>query len=348
MRNMSPRWIGIRISAVITILGSAATLLLAASMLFFVIVSPPLPETSAPPVPVKAITIAMANLNLFLSAWGIATAVGIFRRRPWSRISILVFAAILAFFGTVSPLILLAMPVPETPGVDPDKMAMIFRFVGAFYLALGALGIWWLILFNRKITKSYFARSVEVPEDPRPLSIRIIAWYLLVGVAILVPMSILRLPTLMFGIVFSGWGVLTVYVPIIVIQAYVGVGLLRLRESARIVGIGYFVLIAVNGFVSLNSQRQQEFLDRLRSSYRWMDQPGQSSYQPEFSWPFLLIMLALAALPVYFLIRRRAAFHPSPAELPHNEDGVETPGPSRLGVGTEVPIEERNLPGEED
>ncbi|MGC4054797.1 MAG: hypothetical protein QM757_38640 [Paludibaculum sp.] len=143
---------------------------------------------------------------------------------------------------------------------------MILRLVGAFYLALGALGIWWLVLFNRKTTKSYFSRPADFSEDPRPLSIRVIAWYLLVGVVVLVPMSVLRLPALMFGLVFSGWGVLAVYVPFIVIQAYVGVGLLRLRESARVGGIVYFSLIAVNGLVNLNPQRQQEFMDRLRST----------------------------------------------------------------------------------
>ncbi|MBN9661427.1 MAG: hypothetical protein J0H49_24745 [Acidobacteria bacterium] len=334
---MSPRWIGIRASAVITILGSLVTLLLAALMLFFAIVRPAAPDGPAPPVPVKWITIAMANVNLLLTAWGLATATAIFRRRPWSRISILVFAVILAFFGTFWSLILFSMPVPDTPGLDADKVSMFLRLAGSVYLALGALGIWWLVLFNRQTTKSYFVRPVDFREDPRPLSIRVIAWYLLVGVAILLPMSILRLPTFMFGYALSGWSVLAVYLPFIGIQAYVGLGLLRLRESARVAGICYFGVVAVNGLMSLSSQRQQEFMELMRRTYAWMDQPG---YQPQFSWPFLLIMLLLAALPAYFLIRHRSAFRPATAQSlpPESGSGIDVPA---------LPVTEPDAPGGE-
>ncbi|MGJ5819133.1 hypothetical protein [Paludibaculum fermentans] len=322
---MSPRWIGIRASAVITILGSLATLLVSVFILLFVIVSPPLPETPAPPAPVKWIAIATANVNLLLTAWGIATAVGLFRRRPWSRISILVFATILAFFGAITPLMMFAITIPETPGTDPAMIPIIRGFVGAFYAGLGAIGIWWLVLFNLKRSKAYFATTELAGENSRPLSISVIAGYFLLGALIMLPMAAFRFPYMFLGVIFTGWPAIALYLLLVALHGYVGIGLLRLRESARVTGLWYFVVMAVSGLLSMVPSRQQELMRQLTVTYPWMNQPGQQSYQPQIHWPFYLIMIALAAVPVYFLIRRRAAFQPvpvitqssGPGETPH-------------------------------
>ena len=71
---MHRSWIGIRVSAVLTILGSAMTLLLAGLMLLAGFFAQP-PHYS--PIPLKPVMAVMAAFFVALSAWGISTAIAI-------------------------------------------------------------------------------------------------------------------------------------------------------------------------------------------------------------------------------------------------------------------------------
>src|ERR1035437_2118463 len=96
---MHRKWIGIRASAGIAIAGSLATLVMGGVILFGVLGAAPPTRPAAPPFPVAAIGIVMAAMAACLSGWGIWTAVGIFRRRGWARVSIVAFAVLLTFMG---------------------------------------------------------------------------------------------------------------------------------------------------------------------------------------------------------------------------------------------------------
>lgn len=111
-------WIGIRSSAVLSIAGSLLTLALAGLMLFGTLVKPPPSGPAAPPFPLAAIGIVMAAMLACFTGWGIWTAVGIFRRRGWARVSIVVFAALLAFIGASASLVMLFMPLPAQGAVS--------------------------------------------------------------------------------------------------------------------------------------------------------------------------------------------------------------------------------------
>jgi len=84
---------------VLAILGSLATLLMAGMMAWGMFHAKPPAEMAMPPVTLKVIGVAMGVLFAGLGVFGIWTAVAIFRRRGWARISILVFAAFLVFMG---------------------------------------------------------------------------------------------------------------------------------------------------------------------------------------------------------------------------------------------------------
>lgn len=58
---------------------------------------------------------------------------------------------------------------------------MVRLVIAAFYGVLTAIGVWWLVLFSRSRTKEYFAGHGPVIESARPLSISVIAWYMLAG-----------------------------------------------------------------------------------------------------------------------------------------------------------------------
>lgn len=327
----------------ISILGSLALLLIAGLMLVSVLINPPAPEAPTLPFPMKYFVIGMANVVILLAAWGIATAVGIFRRRRWARMSILIFAAILAFFAVGGAAMMAVIPLPETPGADPSIMPIVRAVIVGFYCVLAAIGAWWLVLFNLTRSQPYFSGPVTTSEPVRPLSITIIGWYFLFGALCCLPMALFRFPFMFLGIIFTEAGAICLYLAFAAVQMYLGLGLLRLREPARVASIAYFCVMVVSGISSLVPSRQQELLRQMRLAYSWMNQPGQDSYPFQLQWPFTLLMLLLAGLPVYFLHLRRAAFLPASLTTHSNGPGERSqalpsgasvePEPSGAGEG---------------
>ena len=118
--------------------------------------APPPAGPGAPPFPMMAVGIIMALVFSAFALWGVVTAIGILRRRAWARISIMLFAILLAIMGAGGAIAALLIPIPQQEGVDPGLMTAVRFGLAAFYLLLAAIGIWWLMLFNRKITRQYF------------------------------------------------------------------------------------------------------------------------------------------------------------------------------------------------
>jgi hypothetical protein len=300
---MRRRWIGIRASAVLAILGSVATLLMAGMMTWGMFHARPPREMAMPPVALKAFGAAMGVLFAGIGVWGIWTAVGIFRRRGWARISILVFAALLTFMGACAVLALLVMPFPSTPGVSSRVMEYSRWGIAAFYGALAVIGVWWLVLFNTGATKQYFAERGPARESARPLSIGIIGWYLLIGAVGMPLVAVFRMPAVFFGLIVTGWSAVAVYAAYTAAVIYLGAGLLRLHERARRLSIVYFCAIAANTVVSLARPGVMQQMQRAMPGFFPAAMP-----QLDNMWVFGLIGSAACAVPIWFLVRRRTAF----------------------------------------
>ena len=297
----------------LAILGSVATLFMSATMAWAMFHARLPGEAGMPPVTLKVFGAVMGVLFGGLGVWGIWTAVGIFRRRGWARISILIVAALLTFIGACSLLAILVMPFPSTPGVSvPARVMENVRWgIAASYGALLSIGAWWLVLFNTRATKQYFAERGPARESARPLSIGIIGWYLLIGAAGTALAAILRAPAMLFGLVVTGWAAVAVCTALIAIDIYLGAGLLRLHERARVWSIVYFSAVAANSVVSV---ALPGFADRTQQMLRAMPgffPTGAGLPQLNETWVFGLIGAAACALPVWFLVRRRAAFPPA-------------------------------------
>ena len=259
-----------------------------------------------PPVALKAFGAAMGVLFAGIGVWGIWTAVGIFRRRGWARISILVFAAFLVFMGASALLAILVMPFPSPPGVSVSARAMqnVRWAIAASYGALALIGAWWLVLFNTRATKQYFAEREPARESARPLSIGIIGWYLLVCAAGTALAAVLRVPTMLFGLIVTGWSTVALCTALVAIDIYLGAGLLRLHERARLWSIVYFCAGAAN---SLATAARPGFMGQMQRAMPGLF-PAAAMPQLDAMWVYGLIGAAACSVPIWFLVRRRSAF----------------------------------------
>ena len=285
------------------------TLLFAGLMLLAGFFATPPQDSPTSPIPLKPMMAIVAAVFVALSAWGISTGIAIFLRRRWARISILVFAVLLTFMSVCAMLMILVIQLPARSQSNVVALMPTIRLgMAAFYGVLAAIGVWWLVLFNRGRTKEYFAGQEPASESARPLSVSVIAWFLLIGLALTASSAIFRFPVILFGMVLTGWATLALYAPCAVAQIYLGTGLLRLQERARVGTIGYLCFGAVNTTVSLVRPGYAEMMRQLQIAQPNFFPVGAATPMAGPIWLFALLAAAFCAVPIFFLVRRAPAF----------------------------------------
>jgi hypothetical protein len=302
-----PKWIAIRAAAVLALMGSAATLVFSLAAAAFLLFSPLRNTGLLTPSLVRISGCVMAAVFAASAVWGLCSGIGILRRRHWARISMVVFGALLAFFGGTGALAMLLVPFPMNPDVDPRVAAFARVSIVAFYAAFTAVGAWWLVLFNRQSVKRYFAEAGPVAETARPVSISIIGWYLIVAAFGTALCGVFRVPTMLFGAVVTGWTTLAVCTVLTAANLYLGAGLLQLDEQARSWSIVYFAAIGANGLAMAIAPGRDAAMRAFSlqfQSYFHMEMPLMT---PNL-WFLALTSAAWVVLPLWFLVRRRAAF----------------------------------------
>jgi hypothetical protein len=331
---------GITFAAVIALIGSIFTLLFGLLMLAIMMFAP-IPTPSQSPVSptfMRAMFVLLSLFYLLPAIWGIVTSIGLFRLRNWARISIIIFSVPLLLLGVFAGLVSLLMPVPA--GVDtasnPSIILAIRLGMGLFWLTMIGIGVWWLILFTRTSVRAQFAAApapgamalpappnqgmsppITVPTGPRrPLSITIIAWLLLVGCGLLPANLLLKAPMVLFTTMITGWAAAAFCVAYAIANFFVGRGLLRLQPWARKAAIGLYgfglLNTAVFYFAPGGRARMVALMENQRSMFGWETMlPNQPLVHMDLGPLFpIFAMLGLigAALPIYFLMTRKAAF----------------------------------------
>jgi hypothetical protein len=119
---------------------------------------------------------------------------------------------------------------------------------------------------------------------------------------------VVRLPTFVFGSVVTGWAGAAVYTVFAAAQVILGVGLLRLRERARVGAIVYFCVMALNSVVTWALPGYEAKVQLMFREMPKLFPAGAPAQMPQPMWVFMLMGIAFLAIPVWFLVRRRAAF----------------------------------------
>ena len=309
-------------AAVVAILVSLF-LLLCSSVLFFAMLLGKFPGTSSELPPFVRNTMMATNIFMMcLSLFGIVTGIGLIYLRNWARISILIWGGMLVFFGGIDIPIAFLMPIPPTPSA-PDLPAAGIQAVRLILLAIYGMplliGIWWLILFNRKTVKAQFAGATgaadpTVPRKPAcPLPIAVLAWFYVSSILNLLflpflPFLPFHAPVLVFGRVLPGKVGLTVLILSCLALFVCGVGLLRLKPWSYSLTIVLQAFWAASTAVSMLSPNYSavvdSFLKEMQASLHLPEsQSSPASFAHHYGWTVVLGLLfagAILGLLVYY------------------------------------------------
>lgn len=305
---------GITVSAVFVFIGSGFTLLFAAlacigaAKVWFGASAAEMPEL---PDLVKYFMLFFIALMFAMAAWGIASGVGVLRLREWARVSILVFSVLLACFCLGSILFVGFLPLPNAR-VSAQQMHVFRLGAALFYGFFAAVGVGWIYFFNTKSVKDQFRRGTgpdgSILRSPtRPVSITIVACFLLV-MAVCSPIALFfPLPVIAFGVVFTGRASSVLFMIYFVIQLLAGVGLLKLRVWARVLTVWYFSVCIGSTLLSELLPGRDVRMEKVQENIESLTQiPVPHIHTP--MWLPLLVGIVMFAVPLWFVTTRKQAF----------------------------------------
>lgn len=201
---------------------------------------------------------------------------------------------LLRFFGVIGIPIALLMPFDQlsnAPGTPPGFLSWFRTVLFIIYGVPLTIGIWWLILFNRKSTKSIFAgeaspSTLAVDEKPRcPIAITVLAWFFIVSAANLViyPFFPIRMPLILFGHIFPGVSMTSFFIPSCLLLLVAGIGILKLQRWSYSFTIGLQLFFVTNGLLTLLTPNFERMMaDVVKQTNNTMHLSGDSLGAPNF------------------------------------------------------------------
>lgn len=211
----------------------------------------------------------------FVGLMLIATAVGLFMRKNWARIGLMIFSSFSLIMGVV---VILSSIVIFTSNTELPRNALIA--VEIFYgIVCIAIPLFFLIFFNRQPVKTLFAvpqkedaGSGADPEDaPAPLGIKVLAvYYLFCVFSMLVSagltMQTKEIPLIVNVLWVSGAGLKMYLAANTLLHLYLGYGFFRLRKTAWKVAMYWNGGALLLGFYNIIFM-SQAYLDRMMVQY---------------------------------------------------------------------------------
>jgi hypothetical protein len=264
--------------AVVAMVGSVLFFLSCAAALASILLIPPSGSAQNLPPFAKTLSIGMTAVMICVSIFGFVTGIGLLRLKNWARISAIVWGGFCVFFGVIGIPIVLLMPFDQMPNASaavPGVLAFARVFLLVLYGVPLAIGVWWLILFNRKNIKAKFAgaapsASLTAEEGPHsPVAITVLAWFFIGSAAnvVIYPFLPFRMPLILFGHLFPGVSATSFFVLSCLLLLVAGIGLLKLRRWSYSFTIGLQLLFLTNGVLTfLNPNFERVMADIIKQT----------------------------------------------------------------------------------
>ena len=337
---------GITISAIIVILGSAFTLLGGAMMVLSSAFLSKANPASAVPLNLASIVVIDSVVLSGFGGWGLASGIGLIYLKRWARISTLIFAGFLVCIALPAAAVIALIPLPNThdPNLPSNFMSVMRIGMSVFYGMFAALGAFWLYFFNTRSAKAQFQPRQPVPESAagdlflgaavpasalsqgaRPLSITIIGWFLLIGSAV-APLGLvfnraffpgIRLPLYFLGFFFLGRSAYLVSLAWMAAQMVAAAAMLKLKKWGLFATIGLQCLAGVNAALLMgipgHRARFQQMMETMTASMNArLPEPAPFVFP---AWIGLAMAFPVILVILWFLVTRRRAFASAAQEL---------------------------------
>jgi len=307
-------------SGIIAIIGSCLAILgCLLGILGLSLISSTSPAASLP-ASVKGLSLAGMCVLLGIAIFGIFAGAGILRLKNWARVSVLIWAAITVLISSVALLFTLVLPLPETPGAPAGFATGAKAFVAFFYTIPLVIGIWWLILFNRRAIRAQFtgagmlAEQAASPAKPRcPLPVAVVAGFFLFSFVCCFAFALfgLPLPVVLFGRLLHGSlgsGIFSLTAVLILASA---IGLLKLKRWSYPLLMALQLFWLISGTVTFLSPGYARTMQEVLGEMHLPQQESVSQmYMQSRSLAFFGLLPSLVVLAILFYYRndfRKAA-----------------------------------------
>jgi hypothetical protein len=257
---------------------------------------------------------------LLVACFLVLSGVAVIRLRGWARISLLVIAVLMLFFGVIGIVVILFVVLgSDMPGPPGNKATLIGALTFVYGLPI-LVALWWLILFTRRSVVAQFQTRAAALPPPRklqlakpgcPLPVSIVAWFLLLSLLnlIILPFLPSSIPLLLFGHLLHG----PLATALLLIQlcaiAAGGIGLLRLKRWSFPLTVALQLFYVANGLICfINPNYPAQMVAILGQLHLPINMPEAAyflRYIRYFGWLGLLFPLAC----VVALLYAREAFY---------------------------------------
>ncbi len=299
---------GITATVVLLAVGGLACLGMAALMFVVYFMMENIGGTRMPQMPVAFRVFPIALFG-GLGAWVLVTAVGVWKLRNWGRLSLIAFSALMVIMQGLSALMMFFIPFPPADPRTDQIMHVARILLVVFYLVQVAIGVWWLIYFNRNSIKLlYLGDVIQSDRSARPLSIVVIAWHLVVFGLMSLPMATTGWPTMLFGVVVQGWWAISAYLAFGAVSFFLGYALLKLHPRAVDWTIAYLCFLILHASVFWFVGDPEAAMREILAEMQMPSMPQAQAIPAMPMWLSLGISLATFAVPLWYLVTRRDAY----------------------------------------
>ena len=257
--------------------------------------------------------------GLFLSVVGIQ----VIRLRNWARISLLLMAALMLFFGVMGIAVIFVTLFVSTPADPRVSRGLVAVMLALIYGIPTAISLCWLILFTRSSVVAQFHdfAALQAPRAPStmsvfnnpecPLAVRIIGWYLASFILVIpfIPFLPNSVPAMYFGKVFFGPAALGVYAFNFALISIPGIGLLLLKHWSYPLTIASQLLAGINAIYTMSSPSYEANVRAVFEKMNIPNVPSNTEQILHYSRYFNLIGLLIPIAMVFTLVIARGKFY---------------------------------------
>ena len=280
-------------------------------------------QTGPFPAAMRPILYSVWIIALLCALFVAFTGIQVMRLRNWARVSMLVIAGCLLFFGLMGIVVMCVSAFVSIPMQPTVPQGLLLTVLAVTYGIPTVISVWWLILFTRRSVVAQF-QVLTALEPPRPrsslsifnnpecpLPVRIVGWYLgsFVLVIPFIPFLPKSTPAVLFGHVFFGPAAAVIYLFNFALISTPAIGLLLLKRWSYPLTFLSQLLACINAVYSTLSPSYES---SVRAMFEKMNLPAIPAYTEQmlhYSRYFSLIGLLFPAAILITLYVTRQKFY---------------------------------------